>query len=240
MSKEEHNVATVHKVVKVPVVKLVNPEAVDAYLASVGKFAAICYAEDRNKIQHMTENLQRKIGLTCIRSGHMSGARHQPFIFEISEISRTCSHQLVRHSQGVNINQRSQRYVDELAPAYFIPKSIAEHEHARHVYIAAMDFAWESMQLLKSFGIPGDDRREVLPNATLTDLNIALSFQALMHLCNERLCTRASYQIRSIAEQARDLVIERELVLGEFLVPKCDYLGYCNEVNSCGRKEQRS
>jgi len=54
--------------------------------------------------------MQRLIG-NVIESGHGSTIEHIVFTFGISGVSRTLSHQLVRHRAGVAFDQQSQRYV---------------------------------------------------------------------------------------------------------------------------------
>ncbi|MDD3427325.1 MAG: FAD-dependent thymidylate synthase, partial [Caldisericia bacterium] len=46
------------------------------------------------------------------KSGHLSVFEHVSFTFYIKDISRACSHQLVRFRVGVSFTQRSQRYTD--------------------------------------------------------------------------------------------------------------------------------
>jgi len=54
--------------------------------------------------------MQKLIG-SVIESGHGSTIEHVVFTFAISGVSRTLSHQLVRHRAGVAFDQQSQRYV---------------------------------------------------------------------------------------------------------------------------------
>ena len=217
-----------------PKVRLINPEVVRSYFEDVGRFSALCYADNREEIGSYSPSKLRAIGKNCFQSGHMSGARNQYMIFEISGGSRTFTHQLVRHSQGVDFNQRSQRYVEESIPAFYLPQSIANNNAASKIYIEFMYEAWNTAKALKDLGIPGEDYREVYPNATLSDINVAISMQALQHMCYERLCSRASFQIRSAVKQMRDLVVELEPELNSGLQAKCKILRYCPEVHGCG------
>ena len=54
---------------------------------------------------------QRELISRVIESGHGSTIEHVVFTFGISGVSRTLSHQLVRHRAGVAFDQQSQRYV---------------------------------------------------------------------------------------------------------------------------------
>ena len=53
-----------------------------------------------------------KLVKQVLDSGHASIAEHCYFTFIIEGISRSCSHQLVRHRAGIVFSQQSQRYVE--------------------------------------------------------------------------------------------------------------------------------
>ena len=63
-----------------------------------------------------------------IETGHGSTIEHVVFTFGITGVSRTLSHQLVRHRAGVAFDQQSQRYVTFKGAATMLPGTIAEAE----------------------------------------------------------------------------------------------------------------
>ena len=70
-------------------------------------------------------SMQRLIS-NVIESGHGSTIEHIVFTFALSGVSRTLSHQLVRHRAGVAFDQQSQRYVKYKGAATMLPATIAE------------------------------------------------------------------------------------------------------------------
>lgn len=52
--------------------------------------------------------------------GHGSVAEHVSISFYLDNLSRGCTHELVRHRAGVAISQRSTRYVDESTSPYIL------------------------------------------------------------------------------------------------------------------------
>ena len=94
----------------------------------------------------------------------------------------------------------------------------------------------EQYQEFVEAGIPAEDARFVLPNAAASSLVASLNLRELIHLANLRLCTRAQYEIRSMVKAMCDALIAEEPWLKEYLVPKCERLGFCDEDKSCGRK----
>ena len=89
---------------------------------------------------------------------------------------------------------------------------------------------------LTQAGIPAEDARAVLPNACATSMVISTNLRELIHVANLRLCTRAQQEIRMLISQMCNALTESEPWLKEYLVPKCERLGFCDEDKSCGRK----
>ena len=89
-------------------------------------------------------------------------------------------------------------------------------------------------------GIPAEDARFVLPNAATSSLVVSLNLREMIHLANIRLCTNAQQEIRMTVKKMCDAVIEKDSWLGEYLVPKCEVSGSCDEIRSCGRKPKKA
>ena len=91
---------------------------------------------------------------------------------------------------------------------------------------------------LISLGIPAEDARMVLPNACHTNLTWSCNLRELIHVCNERLCKCAQIEIRLLVILMANEVEKILPFMKEYLVSKCDMLGYCNEPasRSCGKK----
>jgi thymidylate synthase (FAD) len=168
-----------------------------------------------------------------IESGHGSTIEHIVFTFGISGVSRTLSHQLVRHRAGVAFDQQSQRYVTFKKAATMLPQTIADADPA--VLDRYEDQIAGSMQLygeLVAAGIPGEDARFVFPNATRTNLVMTTNLRALIHMSGLRLCTMAQWEIRRLFQLIRHEIFSVSPFLGSFLAPKCVPLGYCDEMGN--------
>ena len=176
--------------------------------------------------------MQRLIS-NVIESGHGSTIEHVVFTFGISGVSRTLSHQLVRHRAGVAFDQQSQRYVTFKKAATMLPQTIAEAEpDVRSRYEEQVEGAMSLYGDLVGAGIPGEDARFVFPNATRTNLVMTTNLRALIHMSGLRLCTMAQWEIRRLFQQIRHEIFQVSPFLGSFLAPKCVPLGYCDEMNN--------
>ena len=173
-----------------------------------------------------------------ISSGHHSTLEHVSFTFLISGVSRALSHQLVRHRIGVSFSQQSQRYCKfDIGFEFVTPFTIAKNTECAEKYLEVMNYLNNAYQMLIESGIPAEDARMVLPNACTTNLTVSINLRALIHLCQERMCTNAQYEIRTMVKQMAKLITDKIPELKPYLVPKCKALGYCNESASrtCGR-----
>lgn len=180
-----------------------------------------------------------RIMSSCYKSGHHSVLEFADFTFHVEGISRACSHQLVRHRHA-SYAQRSQRYVDEDNFGYIIPKSIENNGGALVDYKKAMNRIKECYEYLKELGVPAEDARMILPNACETIIEVKMNGRELIHFMNERLCTRAQWEIRDLAKAMKQAVAEHDeecAKFSKFLVPKCHAHPenpFCTEHNSCG------
>lgn len=176
---------------------------------------------------------QQKLISGVIESGHGSTIEHIVFTFGISGVSRTLSHQLVRHRAGVAFDQQSQRYVQFKGASTMLPGSVAEADPAlRARYEDQIEGALDLYGDLVGAGIPGEDARFVFPNATRTNLVMTTNLRALIHMSGLRLCTMAQWEIRRLFQLIRHEIFAVSPFLGSFLAPKCVPLGYCDEMNN--------
>lgn len=182
------------------------------------------------------EEKMLKLISRVVSSGHYSTIEHIQVSFAINNISRACSHQLVRH-RHMSFSQKSQRYVKEKGQFdYLTPETIEKNEELNKKFDDFMSKVSEFYLELTEAGIPAEDARAVLPNASSTSMVASLNLREMIHLANLRLCTRAQKEIRILVKRMCDELIKEEPWLKEYLVPKCERFGFCDEDKSCGRK----
>ncbi len=162
---------------------------------------------------------------------------HISFTFSVEGISRACSHQLIRH-RTASFTQQSQRFVKvkRLREHVVLPESI--RERALQPYMEFIDKAGELYVKLVELGVPGEDARFVLPNATTTNLLVTMNGLALKHFFGLRCCLRAQWEIRTLADMMLLKIRSADPILPP-LGPYCYQLGYCPEGRfSCGKMSE--
>jgi thymidylate synthase (FAD) len=213
-------------------VTLLNDLLVKFSLEKIGEFASICKNQDMPSKEQLV-----KIGKSCMRQGHFSTCRGIMWHFQISGISRVCSHQLVRHHVGIAVNQSSNVFQDANTSSIILPVSVTRacEEHGLTDEVTeALNSISVLYHKLRECEVSSSDARYILPQGLETSMNIALTPEALIHLAHERLCSKAQWEIRGVVQRMCQEVIQVDSFWKELLTPKCIYLHGCPERLGCG------
>lgn len=136
---------------------------------------------------------------SCFKAGHMSVFEHASVTFRVSGISRSCSHQLVRH-RVASYSQQSQRYckIDVTRDDWFvIPDAIADVDaFVSHMHECAMRY-----NAALDAGVKPEDARYLLPEACKTEIVVSMNVRELFHFFDVRLSSRAQREIRILAQE---------------------------------------
>lgn len=167
----------------------------------IGRMAAICYDAKTDK----ASNTRR--AAKCAQDGHLATLRFAHAVFNISGISRVCSHQMVR-SKHLDFLQRSQRYCKEDVVEFITPPKICEGEVTDFAYINHMENCFDLYNLLLARGVRKEDARFVLPEATPTEINVVGNLQAWRDFIKLRGDKHAQWELRSVAVQINNILSE--------------------------------
>ncbi len=153
--------------------------------------------------------------------GHGSVLEHTAWNFVITGVSRSFTHELVRHRAGFGYSQLSQRYVDESTAEFIEPACIAEDPELHEVWMAAVGQSQEAYiklidGLQDKFAALEDKTlrrkmarqaaRSVLPNATETKIFVTANARALRHFIELRCSEHAEIEIREVAAQMLEIL----------------------------------
>jgi thymidylate synthase (FAD) len=226
-----------------------NPEVL------IAKAAKLCYSPVG--IEQMNEAMDSESTLKFIdmlmSMGHESPVEHVAFTFAVEGVSRSLTHQLVRH-RIASYSQQSQRYVKLEQFEYIIPPEIEKDSRTEEVYRAAMESSQkaynELADLLKERYVaegmkPGaaekkaiEDARYVFPNACETKIIVTMNVRSLLNFFHHRCCNRAQWEIRELAFQMLKLVKEVSPAIFKHAGPSC-LNGPCPEGRmTCGQIEE--
>jgi len=167
-------------------------------------------------------------------SGHGSVLEHAVWNLLITGVSRSLTHELVRHRVGFSYSQLSQRYVDESTAEYIEPDIIASDAELHATWTDAVRYAREAyIRLVRLLEAKLEDEsfasrwlpieatainkrklarqaaRSVLPNATETKIFVTANARALRHFLELRGSRHAESEIRKLANILLE-VLQRE------------------------------
>ncbi len=164
------------------------------------------------------EGSEKKFIRMIINLGHLSVIEHAVASFRISDVSRSLTHQLVRHRLA-SFTQKSQRYVDERNFTFVEPPKVEENPEAHEIYVNFMKTVRETYKKLREFKIPKEDARFVLPNATTTEIVITANLREWRHIVELRGSEHAQWEIRRMTiEILKILKREAPTVFEDFVI----------------------
>lgn len=208
-----------------------NPERV------VAMAARLCYsavgAEELS--EKMSDKQVTSLVEKIVSMGHASTMEHVSFTFAIEGISRVLSHQLVRH-RIASYSQQSQRYVSEHDFEYILPPSVKDNAAAKQRFEQLMQDIRGAYEELTEMGVPKEDARYVLANATETKVVATFNARSLLHFFELRCCNRAQWEIRAMANLMLAETKKAAPLLFKNAGASCVATGHCPEgAMTCGK-----
>lgn len=162
--------------------------------------------------------------------------------FFIENVDRAFTHQMVRQRTAVYAQESLRFSVKEnLSREVARPDSLFEFEEeevcqkAVDVWDDAIDQIEASYLYLIGIGVPAEDARGLLPQATPTRIHYCTDLRALMDHAGNRLCTQAQFHWREVFLQIRKAIQEYpsdhpwqfEYIAQDAFAPVCYELGRC-------------
>jgi thymidylate synthase (FAD) len=153
--------------------------------------------------------------------GHGSVLEHAAWNFVFAGVSRSLTHELIRHRAGWGYSQLSQRYVDESVAEYVEPDDIANDPDLHGIWLDAVAQSHQAYlrlaeKLQEKFAAEPDRTlrrklarqaaRSILPNATETKIFVTANARALRHFIELRASRHAEVEIRKLAVKVLQLM----------------------------------
>jgi thymidylate synthase (FAD) len=170
----------------------------------------LCYMSQHNPAGRSTRDYLENIK----KQGHGSVLEHANYSLLLEGVSRSLTHELVRHRAGFAYSQLSQRYVDESDAAFVVPPAIAGDELLEGAWRAQIESAQSTYvglvaQLMERYGWVADRvhrrkmareaARGVLPNSTETKIVVTGNARAWRTMLELRSSEAAELEIRRAA-----------------------------------------
>ncbi len=170
----------------------------------------LCYMSQRNPAGRDTRTYLGNIK----KQGHGSVLEHANYSLLLEGVSRSLTHELVRHRAGFAYSQLSQRYVDESDAQFVMPPAIigdaaleaawtAQIESALDTYVGLVEqlmtrYAWVDDKVHRR-KMAREAARGVLPNSTETKIVVTGNARAWRTMLELRSSEGAELEIRRLA-----------------------------------------
>ncbi len=170
----------------------------------------LCYMSQKNPASRTTRDYLENIK----KQGHGSVLEHANYSLLLEGVSRSLTHELVRHRAGFAYSQLSQRYVDESDAAFVVPPAIlgddalveawkTQIESAQATYIALVEkliqrYSWVDDKVHRR-KMAREAARGVLPNSTETKIVVTGNVRAWRTMLELRSSEGAEFEIRRMA-----------------------------------------
>jgi thymidylate synthase (FAD) len=193
----------------------------------------ICYMSFGKGRKTNREYIQNLVSMK-----HGSVLEHATWDFIITGVSRSFTHELVRHRAGWGYSQLSQRYVDESTANFVEPDIIARDEKLHAVWLNAVKTAHDAYRELAEGlmdHLPNVENkterrkrvreaaRSVLPNATETMIFCSANARALRHFIELRGAEGAEAEIRRVAlKLLRIMQEEAPTLFGDYEIARME------------------
>jgi thymidylate synthase (FAD) len=200
-----------------------NPEKIPAMAAML--------THSKSKPEDLQKAPEKKLNAVLeevLKLGHTSVIEHTSFTFAISDVSRSLTHQLVRH-RIASYAQQSQRYVDFIEPNYVTPPTIIKNIEMKKAYEETMTIIWKQYNKLLEMGIPAEDSRFILPNAVCTNIMVTMNARSLLNFFELRCCQHAQWEIRELANKMLKEVKKVAPIIFKNAGPTCKTKNICHE-----------
>lgn len=206
----------------------------------IGKRAGVCWGAD---VTDDAKNYKR--GMDCITSNHGRTLEYVNVEMIIDGYSARVIREWYTHLGGSPTRlQASTRYIDyEHGFNYIVPESIRGDEKRYEIYSEAIHQINKALVELENLGTPREDSALLLPLGMTTKIVDKRNLRNLVDMSHQRMCSRAYHEYRKlfgdICTELYKISDEWAWIVDNLLEPKCNYLGYCPEKNSCGRVKKR-
>lgn len=183
-----------------PSVKITHMGAGNGYdmLKRTERNGRTCYKSKKRVTNQSAVKFMKMI----LDNYHESVIEHEIITVRII-CDRSTSHQLVRHRIAA-YSQESMRFVNYTTKGglgVVLPPSVANNPKALRIWTEFMQEASDSYELLLALGVPKEDSRSVLPQASKTEVVATYNLRTWRHVFNERCAPQAQWQIRGIMKQ---------------------------------------
>lgn len=155
------------------------------------------------------------------QGGLQTALESQVIVFEVSGVSRACTHQLVR-SRRAAFHQQSMRasfYGNQ--PSTRIPASVWNNERARKAFTLAIEATHKAYQIACEEDISYQDARYILPEGTNNYIMLEYPLREFLNVYAYRACSMFQWEIVTVIRMCGEVLVKAYPFLEPYVKISC-------------------
>ena len=205
----------------------------------MGAMAGECWGSDTTATD---KNVKR--GKSCVADGHGRVWELVDVYLKIEGYSARVMREWYTHIGGSPTRlQASTRYINYSDLEVIVPSSIKADNSLLEPYMECIDTIKATYKKLLWRGASKEDIANLLPLGMTTVVVDKRNVRNLIEMSHQRLCSRAYWEYRQLLKDIMVALSEYseqwKYIVDNYMMPKCEYMGYCQEHKSCGRKPKK-
>jgi len=158
-----------------------------------------------------------------LKGGLQTALESQVIVFEVSGVSRACTHQIVRTRKAAFHQQSMRASYYGSGPEHRIPESVwRQSDEVRNLYCAAVEACRLAYIALCQADVSYQDARYILPEGTTNYIMMEYPLREFINVYAYRGCSMFQWEIVSVMRMARDLLVGNYKWLEPYIKISCE------------------
>jgi len=158
-----------------------------------------------------------------LRGGLQTALESQVVVFEVSGVSRACTHQIVRTRKAAFHQQSMRASFYGSGPEHRVPESVwRASDEARDLYFEAVNACRMAYVKLCEEDVSYQDARYILPEGTTNYIMMEYPLREFINVYAYRGCSMFQWEIVTVMRMARDLLVAKYDFLEPYIKISCE------------------
>jgi len=161
-----------------------------------------------------------------LRGGLQTALESQVIVFEVSGVSRACTHQIVRTRKAAYHQQSMRASYYGSGPEQRMPESIWNApDDVRQVWCEAVEKCRQAYIAATQADVSYQDARYILPEGTTNYIMMEYPLREFINVYAYRGCSMFQWEIVSVMRMARDILVGKYPFLNRYVKISCEKTG---------------
>lgn len=158
-----------------------------------------------------------------LQGGLQTALESQVLVFEVSGVSRACTHQLVRSRRAAFHQQSMRASYYGRKPEVRIPESIWKlPDEVRRLWLAAIELSHRAYEAACEADVSYQDARYCLPEGTTNYIMLEYPLREFLNVYAYRACSMFQWEIVTVMRMCREILVSQYPFLEPYIKISCE------------------